>query len=314
MDRLKSTTTVLALAIAAAPSFAQELTFGSFGLDYTKLTDGSDDLDVTVLDGDVEFAFNQFLFGADVVNQDFSSDFSLDGTITSFSAFGAFAVLPEMLVGAGLSTVDFDGTDLNGYEVFGQYTTAQFGAGLTYIVPDSDSDDVSLTAVVGEAMVTPGVTVGVIYEDFSEFDESFYYLSAEYEDGPVFVRGYYGSVTDIDGSIFGLRGSYDVTDMISVSARLQQVDQLFFDDLTSYSIGAGYALADGFVVDASVGRLEGEGDEIDLFQVGITYELGGRGRLDKKLFDAAQEDRAGGLGDVVPSLGFGSGFGIGFGI
>jgi len=308
---LKSTTTILAFAIAAGPSFAQELTYGSFGFDFTRLTDGSDDLDLSVLNGDVEFAFDQFLLGAQVTNRDFSSDSLIDGTITNFNAFGAYAIIPEVLVGVGLNTIDLDGSDLSGYEVFGQYQTAQFGVGLTYTIPDSDEDDVSFLTILGEAEVTPGVTIGAAYEDFSEIDESFYYLTAEYEDGPIFVRGYYTSVTDIDGYLIGARGSYDVTDMIHVSADLQKGVDFFLGDLTAYSVGAGYEFADGFIVDASVGRIEGDGNEIDTIQVGVSYELGQRRRLDRKMIDAVREDRARTIDAVVPSLGIGIGFGFG---
>jgi len=308
---LKSTTAILAIVIAAGPAFAQELVFGSAGFEYTNLTDGTDDLDVRVLDGEVEFAYGQFMFGAQLANQNFSFSGSPDETVTGFRGYGAYAIMPEVLVGAGLNTVDYDGDDISGYEVFGQYQTAQFGVGLTYIVPDNDDDDFSITTLVGEAEVTPGVTVGAAYEDYSEIDESFYYLSAEYQDGPVFVRGYYTSITDVDGSLFGVRGSYDVTDMIHVSADLQKGDDFFGGDLTAFAVGAGYEFTEGFTVDASVGRLDGEGQEIDLIQVGITYELGQRARLDSKVFDAVREDRARGIGAIIPDIGVGIGFGFG---
>ncbi|WP_108815901.1 hypothetical protein [Loktanella sp. Alg231-35] len=307
MLRLLTTTAVI--AAITVPAAAQQLTYGNVEFEISRLDADGDEITSKVLESDVEFSANQFLFGAEVKNQSLELGGS-DATITNYNAFGAYRVVPEFMIGAGLNGIDLDGSDVNGYEVFAQYTTPQFGVAVNYNNPDSDDDDFTLTTGYIEGQIATTVTLGAVIESFNDVDNKYYALTAEYDDGPIFARAYYNAITDVDGGLFGVRGAYGVTDTVDVIASLERGSEDFFGDLTAYSIGADYMISEGFSVDGSIGQLEFESSSAQFVQLGVTYEVGERMRLDRKVNDALREDRSKGIGSLFVDIGIGAGFGF----
>lgn len=310
---IRTSLTIAALGVCAAPTFAQELTYGAAGLNYSSLSEGSDDFTTTALDGDVEFAYDQFLFGAKIISQ--SLDSFGDVTITNVDAFAGYAPMPELLLGAGITNINIDsgGTDesLSGYEVFAQYRTPTFGGAIVYAVPDTDEEDFDLTTFYAEVEVVPGMTFGAVVDNLSEVDENIYNVSADYAQGPIAVRGYYTGVTDEDLAIYGVRGSYDFGMGFSATGSIGGFDDFFADEASVFTIGVEYEFYDGLSIDASVGRLSVEDEDLDVVQIGLSYELGAPTRLDTKMTNAIREDRENGVNTLLPDLGIG-GAGFGF--
>jgi hypothetical protein len=301
-------TVVTALTMVCTPAFSQELTFGSVGLNYSQLSEGGQDISSTTLDGQIEYSYDQFLLGAGLRTQT-SDGFGGDLTITGLTGFVGYAPTVEILVGAGISHIEVDsgggGGDLSGFEVFAQYRTPMFGGAVSYTEPDTDEGDFSLTSYFAEAEVSPGIKLGAIVDDFSEFDEAVYYISADYEQGPIAVRGYYNGVSGEDFAIYGVRGTYAVTPMIDVSASIGGFQQFLSDEGTTVTVGGSYAVSDSFSIDGSIGRLSADDQDINSLRIGLTYEVGASKRLDVSMANAVRDDRTNGLDAVFPDLGFG---------
>lgn len=304
----RTMTSAIALTIVCAPAFSQELTYGSFGLSYSQLDRDGIDTSNTTLDGQIEYSYSQFLLGAELRNQALDS-FGSGITITNLNGFVGYTPSAEILVGAGFKNlqIDFGGGDdeLSGYEVFAQYRTPVFGGAILYAVPDTDDDDFSVTSYFAEAEVSPGIKFGVVVDDFSEFDESIYYVSADYEQGPIAVRGYYNGISSEDFAIYGVRGTYAITPMIDVSASIGGFQEFLANEGTTFTVGGSYAFTNNISIDASIGRLTVDDEDLNSFQIGLTYEVGASKRLDRAMTNAVREDRNNGLDTVLPDLGFG---------
>lgn len=311
--RILSSTAVVALV--AGPSFAQELTFGRGNFDYSSFNvDGTEELTTSRLDAEAEMTFNQILLGGYFSNDTFDPSGIGELSIQTYGLSGAYMLTPEALVGLGLTGIRFEsgGSDdsISGFEAFGQYRTGQFGAALTISRPDADdADDFTIYTAVAEAEVTTGVTLGAVYETFTEDDVSVYVLSAEYEQGPIFGRAYVlGTNSDFgnDATAVGLRGSYEFTDSIRALAAYEKFDfDSGADETTGFSVGAGYRIVDGVWFDASLGQLEEGGEAADVINVNISYEFGTRTRLDRQVKQDLMEDSRAGARSLVPDFGYG---------
>lgn len=305
---LRTTTATIALLAISAPAFAQELTYGQFGLDLTDFSaGGGDDRQLILITGAGEFTIDQFVLGAEVNNRAYDFGGGAEFDVLTYSLYGAYAVMPEVLVGLGLTSVDADGTELSGYEFFAQYVTPAFGVAVNHQVPEEDFSDSSLTTVVGEAEVSTGITLGGIYETYEGEDIAFYALTAEYAEGPIFARAFYQALTETDTTILGLRGSYAINDMFSANAGLLRVEDFILAELTGVSVGAEYAVNDAFSVRGEIGQLDGTGNTADFFKLSVTYEVGAGARLDRTMTEAIRDDRNFGLSAVAPTFGIGAG-------
>lgn len=308
------TSTAFVLA-GTAGAFAQELTFGRANFDYNSFSiDDTEALSTSRLNAEGEMTFDQFLLGGHFSNDVFDPDGSGELTIRSYGLSGAYILTPEALVGLGLTGINFDNGSsdegINGFEAFGQYRTSQFGAGLTISRPYSDSEsDFTIYSFVGEAEVSPGVTLGAAIETYSEIDESVYVLNAEYEQGPLFGRIYALGVTggsSDDPTAIGLRGTYEFTDSIRTMAAYENFDfGSGTDDLSAFAIGGGYRIVEGVWIDASYGQLDGGGETADVLNISLSYEFGARTRLDRQVKQDLQEDGKIGIRSTIPYLGFG---------
>ncbi len=234
--------------------------------------------------------------------------------MTNLNAFVGYAPLSEVLVGAGVTQLrvedEFFDDSVSGYEIFAQYRTPTGGAAIVYSVPDSDQDDTDVTSFLAEAEVTAGLTFGAIIDDIATFDENVYNLSVDYTQGPIAVRGYYSGVTGEDLAIYGARGSYDFGNNFSAIANLAGLEDFIADEGSFVTIGAAYEFTPGFSVDASFGRADLGGDDADVIQIGLNYEIGAPTRLDTKMTNAIRDDRRNGLSVLLPDAGFGA---VGFG-
>lgn len=318
---MRTTAAAAALGIMAAPSFAQELTYGSVALDYTTIQpeDSSvSDISNFALQGDAEFMVDQILLGVALGSDRFEIGGN-DLTVTTLDAFAGYSITPEALVGAGVLYTrfddDFGDEDFTGFEVFGQYETAGFGVGVSYARPDQDIEDLDLTTLFAEGEVAPGFVLGGVFQQFSDIDETSYFLSAEYDDGPIFARGYYAGITDIDFDLFGVRGAYGLGNGISVTGGVESSSG---DDLgeeyTAISIGGEYEFSPGVSASARYTKFDIDGGEgADAFGIGLNYEMGSQKRIDRRMADDVRDDLETGIFGVVPNFGFGILFG-GFGI
>ena len=317
---IRTTLSIAALGVMAAPAFAQELTYGAFSLDYSTFSSndgGGEELTNFDLEGDAEFTIDQFVLGAGISSDNFDSDGGFDGTIRILDVYAGYAITPEVLVGAGFAntTIDFFGDeDFSGYDVFGQYQTGGFGVAINYSRPDDEFDEFEITTLFAQGEVAPGVTVGGFVESYSEVDESAYFLSAEYDAGQIFGRAYYTSVTDTDFGLYGLRGAYRFDDAISITGGVEALSgDDFFGEYTAVSIGGEYQFAPGVAATARYTNIDVDGGSgADGFAIGLTYEMGARKRLDLNMMDDAMTDMETGIFGVQPNAGTGLLFG-GFG-
>ncbi len=312
---IKTSITVAALSVLAVPAFAQEVTYGSFSLDYSNISpeDGGD-VDVTTFDleGKGEYTNGQFLIGAGIANDKFEVEDDFEFAVRTLNVYAGYAITPEALVGAGYTSINlsedgFGDEDINGFDIFGQYQTGAFGVAVNYSRPDEDFDDFDITTFYAQAEVAPGVTLGGIVESVSDIDEKGYLLSAEYDAGQIFGRGYYASATEQDFAIFGARGAYRFDQAISLTGAFETTSgDDFFADYTALSVGGEYAFAPGVAVSARFTNVDSdEGGSADIFALGLTYEFGARQRLDQNMTDAALDDLETGFVGFQPNIGVG---------
>lgn len=286
MIRTFSTTAIIALIAGAAS--ADGLTYGYGSFDYSNFSVDGNEADISLLQGAVEYEINQFLLTGDVDHRRITDGASVD--FTQYSVGAAFKATPEILAGVGLLGMTGDVGDRNGFEVFGQYQTQQFGVALNVTKPNNDFDNV-ITTVYGVYQATPSVTLGLSLLQQSEFDDTTNYeLSAEYNEGPIDLRGYYDGFSDDDAGLLGFRGSYEVTPDIRVLADYQTLVGTSSNDINAYRIGGGYQFAETVWVDAFYGQVSFGGPDIDRIGLQLTFETGVRQRIDSTFNQNDLED------------------------
>jgi hypothetical protein len=310
---IRTTLSIAAIGIMAAPAFAQELSYGALDLEYTTFSpdNGGDDVTGFDLQGEGEVTFDQFVFGAGISNDKIDFGSGAEFTVRILDAYAGYEITPDILLGAGFAntTVDFflGEEDFNGYDLFGQYQTGAFGVAINYNRPNDEFDELEITTLFAEGEVAPGVTVGSIIESFSEVDETTYFLSAEYDAGQIFGRAYYTSGSDVEFAVYGVRGAYRFDDAISINGGVEALSgDDFIGEYTALSIGGAYAFAPGIAATARYTSIDADfGGETDAFAVGLSYEMGASKRLDRNMLDDAKTDLETGIFGTQPSLGYG---------
>ena len=312
---IRTTTAAVALFAFSAPAIAQEVTYLSFGTTWTQLSLGSDDLSSTKFEGDLEYSFDQFLFGLELHSVRLET--MGEGTLTTFKGFAGYAPLPEALIGAGFTHLseggDFGGDDVNGFEILAQYRAGMFGGAVVYARPDNDNDDLSITSYYLQAEAMPGLTFGAVFDDTSpDYDATPYVLSVDYAQGPISGRAFYHGITDFDGSYYGVTGAYEVMPQLSLTAAIANLDEFIVFDANAYSVGAAYEISEGIFAEASFGQLMGDGPDIDVISLSLTYAIGDQTRFHRSMQSAASADRTiSGLSVFLPDFGFsGTGYGL----
>lgn len=294
---LRSLTFTAVAALMAGPVMADGVNYARLSYDFTNYDDDAGgEADIGLFQGDVEYELGQVLLSAQILS--ITTDFGSSATNNAFGAAGAYMITPEALVGIGLFGTDPEfGDETNGFEVFGQYETAQFGVGIDITQFDVDEDNIT-TTLYGEAEVVPAVVLGASLQNDSEFDGTRYVLSAEYDDGPIFGRGYINGDSEFEGGIFGVRGDYEFTPQIRASAAYTTTYGDDYFDNSAFTVGGGYQVIDDLWVDANFGiiDLETASDDINRFQIAITYEMGDRKRIDTRFDQASIDDLQAGFG------------------
>lgn len=290
----RSITMTAVAALLAGPVFADGVNYTRLSYDFTNYdSDFGLEGDASLLQGTVEYEISQFLLSADILNLDFDGSSS-----TAYGVAGAYMFTPEALAGLGVFGNDPDsGDNTTGFEVFGQYETAQFGVGLNVTKDDTDEDNVT-TTLVGEAEVTSGVTLGASVATESESDGTDYVLSADYDLGPIEARAAVSGTSEDDGGLFGVRGSYEFTPQFRASASYQTS---YGDDLVDesvFTVGGGYQIVDGLWFDANYGIIDSDdySDDIDRIQATLTFETGTQKRIDRRFSQASIDDLQAGAG------------------
>lgn len=295
---IRTITATAIVALTAGAASAQGLNYARLSYDYNNLDDGSDDLDVGLFQGEIEYSINQFVLGANVRNLDFDGD-GFDGNATFYDAWGGYTISPQALVGIGLTGVSVDdGDDFNGGELFGQYVTAQYGAAARIELDDFDEDNVRGT-LYGEYRPSQGLEFGLTIDDNTDVSGSDYKVSADYDDGAIFARAYVEGNTDDDGGIIAVRGHYNFAGAFRASAVLGTTFGDDFDDLTSYAVGGGYQFVEGAWFDLGYGQLDfDDGDNVDRIQAVISFETGRRLRLDNQFEQDGVDDNSAVFGNL----------------
>lgn len=291
----RSMTMTAFAALMAAPAFADGVTYGRLSYDFSNYdNDAGAEFDFRFLQGDVEYEISQFLLSGQILN--FAAEG--DNIGTSYGAAAAYKFAPEALAGLGVFAFDPDfGDTTNGFEAFGQYETAQFGAAVNVAKSDVDEDNVT-TTFFGEVAAAPAVRLGASLATESEFDGTGYKLIAEYNEGPVDARTTIDGNSELEGGLFGVRGTYDITPQIRAAAVYQTT---FGDDFAEQDViafGGGYQLVEGLWFDASYGVIDGEffADDVTHLQASLTFETGSRQRLDSRFSQDAIDDAQAGFG------------------
>ena len=301
---LRTLTSAVAVTLFCAPAFSQELDYGAVGLGYSALDGDGVDFSSTMFEGQIEYSFNQFLLGGELRSQTIDS-FGGEGTVTNFNGFVGYTPATEILVGVGIENLRLDDDEFSGYEVFAQYRTPAFGSAVVYTVPDMDNDDLSITSYFAQAVVSPSIKLGAIVDDFSSFDETLYYVSADYEQGSIAVRGYYNGLSNEDLALYGVRGTYAYSPMFDLTASIGGFQEILSEEGTTFTVGGSYAFTNSISIDASAGRFFVDDEDVNSFQIGLTYEVGARKRLDSEMTDAVRRDRNNGLDTFWPEVGLG---------
>ncbi|MFG5380637.1 hypothetical protein [Yoonia sp. R2-816] len=299
----RSLTMTAIAALCAGPAFADGVNYARLSYDFTKFDADSVETELGLLQGGIEYQTGQFLFTGDALN--ITADVDAGGVGDSDTSSSAYAIAagymftPEVLAGAGVLIADEEGDaeDTEGFELFGQYQTAEFGVGLNVAKFDADEDNVT-TSLYGEFVATPGVTLAGFVITESEFDGSDFNLSADYEDGAIAVRAFYNDSTEDDEGVFGVRGHYEFTPQLRASASYATNLGDDLPDGSVFAIGGGYQIVDGLWVDANYGIVDSDevSGDIDRIQASLTYELGDRKRIDRRLEQDAIDDLQVGAG------------------
>ncbi|WP_296426730.1 porin [Yoonia sp.] len=295
---LRTLTTTAIIALIAGSATADGVNYGRFSYDFTNFDDGFNEADISIVQGAIEYGFGQVLITADIVSTTVEDGGSFD--FQQYSLGGGYLITPEILVGAGVIGIKSELSDQNGYEIFGQYQTDQFGVALNVAKPDSDAD-YTYSTLYGEVAVTPAVNLGLALSQYSDESWTYYVASAEYNEGPIAARAYYQGYSDEDTAILGLRGSYELNAPFRILASYETIVGDDLVDISVYTVGGGYRITDGVWFDANIGQITGDSvmTDIDRVQATITFETGKRTRIDNSFNQDALDDRLAGLGSFI---------------
>ena len=296
MKILLTTTAIL----TASTAMADGVNYGRLSYDFTRFENDDNELDLGLFQGAIEYQVSEFLLFGDLNTLSLDND-GIEADLTTVKAGAGYILSPEALIGAGILRTSVEDEDFDGFEVFGQYQTAQFGVGLNISVPDTDFDDETVTQFFGEYAVAPGIDLGVSLASYSEFDGTDYKLSGDYAQGPIAARAFLTGNTDADRSVFGLRGSYAFSDQIRAAAAFDTLSDDENDiEANFFSLGGGYKITEGVWVDADYGVLSvDDQDEVDRLQLAVTFETGNRTRIDDRFGQDATDDNQSGLGTLL---------------
>ena len=308
MNMLKQLTGIAVLGLCAGQAMAQELTYAAGGieLEQYRQSGSGDELSITALSGEAELTFGNIF--ASFYASNYSMDDGPFDSLSEVSGSVGYMITPDVLVGAGLYYLtDGDGNDADGFEVFGQYETGQFGVAVRYLQPNTDESDFYFTQFMASAAVTPETEVFGVYESYGDTGEGTYYLGADYDAGSYFAGGYYAAYSEADFAFFGVDGGYRFNDQITASLGFQTIVGDSSIDYQAYKVGGSYEFIDGLSADAHFSMFGGDSgfEDVTAFGLSLTYEMGEQKRLDQRLFSDAKDDLGQGELAFIPFQQFG---------
>lgn len=285
MKRILTTTAIVALITGAVA--ADGVTFGQLSIDRTNFSASGDDRDVTEFNGEIEYRTGDIFVSGAAENTSAEAN-NAEGDVRELSVAGGYFITPDVLIGLTAINIDANDDDETLAGAFAQYDNGQIGAGIR-ILQNLDSDD-TLYLGVGTYQAAPGVELGVALTSSNDADGTRYVISADYDQGPIDARAFVAGDTEVDGSIFGVRGAYEFAGAFRGTASLENASS-DDGDVFSYNVGAGYKIADGAWIDVAVGQVDFDGGETyDTLSLSLSFETGTQTRLDRAFERDLRED------------------------
>lgn len=268
----------LLLLSLSAPSLAmaQDISGGvTLGFGQHEMSDVSQEMKTTSLDGRVNFAFESGLtfgvsagyldLGVDGAPIDINANFvGLDLGYRFRNGLSAGVYVEQLTGSIGLVPIDISLKSI-GVEVGYTMSNLEFGAqiGRTSTSPDIgiDIDNIGLTAK---------------YQALPNLDIAGAFLRATLS-----TPG-----SDIDIDLIGLAATYDVNEQISVFGGISKTSLDIVNlDITTMGLGVGYDLSQQIGVASQVSlelartdlSLGGPSADLDTIRLGLTFPLGGKG-------------------------------------
>ena len=278
--------TTAALALVAGSASAEGISYTRLSYDYQAHTGALGDPTVSFLQGAIDYETGDFVLGATFDNTAVSADAG-DGSFQDANIWAGYTVNPQILAGAGILNRSGDTVEATDTELFGQYVASQFGAALTYTAFEEGD---AQTAAFGQYTLNEGLDLGGVFATISDVDGATYILSADYDLGAFDARAAVRGNTEVDGNVYTVRGNYGFGDSFRIGAAFETLVGTEFEDRTM-QVGAGYSFVDDLWIDAGVGQVDlDDGATVDFVRVLLTYETGGRARLDHTMAQDISDD------------------------
>lgn len=288
---MKYTKTSATLAVAATMALAgaaQADGFTYYGIEITedRLTFEGDWFGIRQIDAAADYKMGSFLATVDIAQTQFrSSDGgpNSDPERATTIALGYY-ITPELL--AGLAVTSFSEFDENANSVFAEYNNGQMVAGLAL----TDTDGQRNTTIYGEYQVSDDLSFGVVVDKFED-EDAVTFVQVDYGMGDIEVGGSYLTFGGDDG-IVTVDASYGFGNGLRATGVYSTIVGADFD-LNQIDIGASYEFAPGAMIEASIGRLSGDGvpDDVGTISIGLTFERGNRAIVGERLRDDARRAR-----------------------
>ena len=164
--------------------------------------------------------------------------------------------------------------------VFAEYNNGQMVAGLAL----TDTDGERNTTIYGEYKVSDDLSFSVVVDKFEDND-AVTFVQVDYGVGDIEVGGSYLTFGGDEGFV-AIDASYGFGNGLRATSAYSTVVGVDFD-INQIDIGASYEFAPGAMIEASVGRLSGDGvpDDIRTISIGLTFERGNRAIVAERLRD-----------------------------
>lgn len=278
-----------ALSVVAASAIAQDMTFGNATFSYSSFSEGGDSLDTLGLRSEFGFQTGAFSYGATLDYVDLSGD-GPSFSLTGLTVDGAYAFAPGWSAGAAYTTLRFGGgggpsdDTASIYEVFGLYDTGTFFARAAYV----DGEDFFF----GEETAAIGIAGGYNFGQGTEAALSVVFDTDDSENRVSVLQVRHDTdMMQVDFTYFDISGpGPDFFDLGVAYAVTPQIDLLFdYRDFTgeanTYAVGGAYEFTDGVSAYAKYSQLDIEGQNVDGFSVGITYDMGDKPLSQQNTYD-----------------------------
>ena len=275
----------VATLLAASAVSADGVNYLSYGTEYANLSaSAGDDLDIFAVGASTEVENDGFIFNGNFSFAEVSLG-SDDIRLTGVVAHAAYLATPELTIFAGIGYVDIEDESLTTYNLGAEYSANEVSVAALYL--DSDEDGFESQATLLGSYRTGGGFEGILSIKDQD-DRTTTSVGVDYDNGTSEIQAVFTNTDSV--SLFALSGKYDFDNAIRVSG-----DYINFDgDEDYFAVGAGYEVKEELWIDASLGRIDAEGSEADVFTLAVTYEIGD----EKLLADRAETLSLNALGNI----------------